>query len=756
MRKPGRQRVTLAAVVALLFVVLCGVSFNFMNSVQNSLWENSVKNMLESTVRGADQLERGYLKELEMLRMLAEDLGGGESSNADRIRSKLEIFLSNTGNFSSLIFEDGTGYVDNGLAVVLTPEELKRLRTLPGESGLLFPYRNRGTERRTFTIFTSVRFSDGRRGYLFKGYNVETLYAEYALSFYNNTGFSYVIASDGNIAMRPVHPGSNKTFSNLFEIIGEGKNDPAIIASFRKSLQNGRSGVAVFDDGKGENVFCYVAMPRMGGWYVVSIVPNAEVMREANAIVRQALFICFLGFSGLLAAFLVYARINGSHRKEIDALAYTDSLTGIRNFVKFRQDGDAMLRAAGARKYAMLSIDMLNFKIFNDVMGYTAGDSLLKAFPEILDRGAGKDALTARMVADHFVALVPYRDKMELREYCASLTLAVEAFLKSRRLDYHLELRVGICCTEDNDSTTSVNALLDRANIALQKIKQQSGEAWNFYEHSMRDRILKDQKLEARMEKALTDEEFLIFVQPKYWLASRGLAGGEILVRWKIGGEGMLSPGEFIPLFERNRFIVRLDRYMLASACRLLRQWLDVEKRVLPLSVNVSRVQFYTSDFVDACIRIKEEYDIPDGLLELEFTENIFFENVARLNLTVDRLKRAGFHCSIDDFGAGYSSLNMLKDLSVDALKLDGGFFRFAKDDERARTVVRHMLNLAGDLRMVTVAEGVETLEQVEFLESAGCDIVQGYVFGRPMPAAEFAELLESGEDSPDIVQSVL
>ena len=159
MRKPGRQRVTLAAVVALLFVVLCGVSFNFMNSVQNSLWENSVKNMLESTVRGADQLERGYLKELEMLRMLAEDLGGGESSNADRIRSKLEIFLSNTGNFSSLIFEDGTGYVDNGLAVVLTPEELKGL--CPEKAVCCFLT---GIAARSAELLPSSRLSDFRTG----------------------------------------------------------------------------------------------------------------------------------------------------------------------------------------------------------------------------------------------------------------------------------------------------------------------------------------------------------------------------------------------------------------------------------------------------------------------------------------------------------------------------------------------------------------------------------------------------------------
>ena len=746
MVKHKRQRVTVVTLIGLLFAALCWVSFNFMDSVQSSLWENSVKNILESTTRGASLLQRNYLKDLEMLRMLSLELGSGDSTDADRIRDRLKLFLSGAGTLSALVFEDGTGYLDNGLAVTLNSEEQERVRNLSEKSGLLFPQRNRATERRTFTIFTTVDFRDGRHAYLFKGYNVETLYAEYALSFYNNTGFSYVISPDGNIAMRPLHPASNRTLSNLFEIIGEGNNDPEVVESFRDSLQRGKSGVAVFDDGNGEKVVCYVAMPEMAGWYVVSIVPNAEIMREANVIVRQALLICFLGFVGLLAAFLVYARMNRNYRKEIHALAYSDTLTGIRNFQKFREDGDELLNAPGAPKYAMLSIDMLNFKIFNDVMGYAEGDALLKAFSRVLERAPGKKVLTARMVADHFVALLSYEDKEELREYCTFLARAVDAFIVSRRLIFRQELRVGICCTEDSDAAPGVNALLDRAGIALQAIKVKGANLWNFYDHSMRDGIVREKELEARMEKALADGEFQTFIQPKYWLESRRLAGGEALVRWKTRKEGMLSPGEFIPLFEKNRFIIRLDRHMLTSTCRLLRKWLDEGRHVLPLSVNVSRVQFYTPDFVNAYIQIKDEYEIPDGLVELEFTENMFFEDISRLSFIVGRLKHAGFRCSIDDFGSGYSSLNMLKDLSMDALKLDRGFFRTAQDSERARIVVRNMLNMADELRMLTVAEGVETEEQVKFLETSGCDIVQGYIFGRPMPAEEFDELLASAD----------
>ena len=235
-----RQNLFIGSAVALLFGVLCWISFDFMHSVQQSLWDNSVKNIMESTARGANVLQRGYIKDLEMLRMLANELEQGKSSDSGRIRSKLKRFLSDTGNLSALIFEDGTGYVDTGLAVTLTPQEMETFKGLHESSGLLFPYRNRGTGRRTFTIYTVVDFPDGRKAYLFKGYNVETLYATYAMSFYNNTGFSYVVAPDGNIAMRSVHPASNKTFSNLFDLISQSENNPDVVESFRNSLKTAK------------------------------------------------------------------------------------------------------------------------------------------------------------------------------------------------------------------------------------------------------------------------------------------------------------------------------------------------------------------------------------------------------------------------------------------------------------------------------------------------------------------------------------
>ena len=187
---------------------------------------------------------------------------------------------------------------------------------------------------------------------------------------------------------------------------------------------------------------------------------------------------------------------------------------------------------------------------------------------------------------------------------------------------------------------------------------------------------------------------------------------------------------------------------MFTTVCRLLRQWLDAGLAPCPLAVNVSRVQFYTLGFVETYIGIKKQYDIPDGLLELEFTDSIFIENVELLRTAVQELRQAGFSCAIDDFGAGYSSLNILKDLPVDVLKLDGAFFRSLKSNGRDKVVIQNIVHMAGELQMATVAEGVETLEQVNFLKDTNCDMVQGYVFARPMPAEKFTERLRNPGDT--------
>ena len=245
------------------------------------------------------------------------------------------------------------------------------------------------------------------------------------------------------------------------------------------------------------------------------------------------------------------------------------------------------------------------------------------------------------------------------------------------------------------------------------------------------------------MDLALKNEEFQVYLQPKYSPTEAKLVGAEALVRWISPQDGFISPGKFIPIFEENGFITQLDDYMISHVAKLQAEWKIRGKKAVPVSVNVSRAHFAQEGLAEHICQLVDAYGPLHELIELEVTESAFFDDKDVLVETVKQLKDYGFRVSMDDFGAGYSSLNSLKDIPLDVLKLDGEFFRGEDDDGRGAIVVREAIQLARSLNMRVVAEGVEKKEQVDFLAGQGCDMIQGFYFAKPMPVKEFEDKVE-------------
>ena len=245
------------------------------------------------------------------------------------------------------------------------------------------------------------------------------------------------------------------------------------------------------------------------------------------------------------------------------------------------------------------------------------------------------------------------------------------------------------------------------------------------------------------MHESLERGDFVPYLQPKYELEGETVAGAEALVRWVDPEEGMIFPNEFIPLFESNGFVVDIDLYMFEQVCRMVERWSKVGWRVIPISVNLSRSHFNVPNFFDAYETILEQYEIPPKSIEIELTESLFYNDMEALNSLVERIHKVGLSCSIDDFGSGYSSLNVLKEVQVDALKLDRVFFvnESNEDSERGKSVIQSVIQLAQALDLHTISEGVEERDQVEFLKQMKCDLIQGYVFAKPMPVTDFEKL---------------
>jgi EAL domain-containing protein (putative c-di-GMP-specific phosphodiesterase class I) len=262
----------------------------------------------------------------------------------------------------------------------------------------------------------------------------------------------------------------------------------------------------------------------------------------------------------------------------------------------------------------------------------------------------------------------------------------------------------------------------------------------------MKEEQVWERRIEDDMEKALENHEFQVYLQPKYSTKAEKLSAAEALVRWTHPVLGFISPGKFIPIFERNGFILQLDDYMLTEVSRLQSQWISQGKSLVPISVNVSRAHFAEENLAEHICSIVDKYKVPHEFIELELTESAFFDDKAVLLTTVRKLKSFGFKVSMDDFGAGYSSLNSLKELPLDIIKLDAEFFRSVDDVSRSNLIVGETIALAKKLGMEIVAEGIETREQVDFLAEQNCDLIQGFYFSKPLPVSEFEERAYSKE----------
>ena len=312
----------------------------------------------------------------------------------------------------------------------------------------------------------------------------------------------------------------------------------------------------------------------------------------------------------------------------------------------------------------------------------------------------------------------------------------------------HPSFHAGICIINPLDrnarskkarhARADIPLLYHNASIARDAIPDSEETSFLLFDDKMQADQLWEHHVEETMEKALELEEFKVYLQPKYNPVTEELSGAEALVRWINETDGFINPGKFIPIFEKNGFITKLDDYMISHVAALQKGWLNEGKKVVPVSVNVSRAHFTSPDLAEHICKLVDAYELPHELIEIELTESAFFDDKAVLLKTVKELRTQDFLVSMDDFGAGYSSLNSLKELPLDILKLDAEFFRGQYEKERGDIVVSEAIRLAKSLNMKIVAEGIEEKEQVDFLAGLGCDMIQGFYFAKPMPSNEF------------------
>ncbi len=726
MKKDKQNLISFAALIIALALLITAVTL-FNMTVEDELGASALKALSEII----DQQQFSINRELEVDRHIVDNISktiGVIGYDVEAILSYMQQ-VEKAFSFETIIFTDmnGLGTHSSGVTVNLSESEHWK-RAINGETVTTPPYISESSGTSVIAIFSPILYEGNYDGVVTSEYTVE--YLESLLRDSNESGYSLLIDSSGQIIAS-----STDDYVSFHDNANTNYIGDTDIDKMSDDISNGLGGTIHYII----NGVSYVGEYRpldFSGWSMLSVLTEAEISESVEAISKDV-----IGVSNLIVTFVIIfvsyiLYLKNKNYKEIESVLYYDELTGLRNLVKFKIDAGNALEKNPDAKFVIAKMDMVNFKALNELYDFETGNEVLKMVAATSKNVTDSSFIMARSGADEFLMFA----EGALLDNLEHSSMRYEALFRGMLplLSKHqFSFRYGRYRISPGE--TNINDIISKVTIAHRFSKLENGPPIRDYDDHLKEIILKETQITNKMEKALANREFKVFMQPKFSIKDNSISGAEALVRWIEADGSMIFPNDFIPLFEKNGFILNLDMYMLEEVCIAIKNWLANGHKVVPISVNFSRLHLNQDDFVNGLVEICEKHQTPKQLIEVELTETAISSDKEALDKLLGQLRIAGFSVSIDDFGAGYSSLGMLKNFKVNTLKLDRSFFTDSQDG-RGNIVVDGIIDIAHSLNMYTVAEGIETAEQVEFLKSVNCEAAQGYFFERPMSLDKFSE----------------
>lgn len=558
---------------------------------------------------------------------------------------------------------------------------------------------------------------------------------------FEGKGFSYIVNKQGNIV---VSANTEIDSRNLIENIDKmltGSSKERFESNQNKieeNIRNGISGTRTLQTVNGKYYMVYEAI-EANDWAIVTFIPSKAIAAEVNNALLTTFILSIIVILVILSICIYIVISNNKKQKQLYEYAYIDPVTKRGNVYYFRKKGQKILDSieisgTSSNQY-ILVLDINKFKMINKAYGYKTGDTILTGIGDVLERLLGAESLICRYSNDYFAVLFEYKE--DIHRILNKLIRSIEN-LKIDDTTYNLSVNIGIYMITNEDN--NISEAMDKAIIAHSASKGDVFDKFHIYDKTMERKLEKESKIEHEMNIALDNKEFKVYYQPKIDTKTENLYGAEALVRWEHEGR-MVPPSEFIPLFEKNKFILRLDLYIFEQVCSDMKMWKEKYGKEPVISVNVSREHFLDEHFLEKYMMIAAKYGVNTNKIDLEITESATIEEGIDIIEIMNKMKKLGFLISIDDFGTGYSSLSTIQDMPADILKIDKSFVdRIGKNE---KNIIDYILTIAKELNFTTIAEGVETKEQRDYLLENGCDIIQGYYYAKPMSEAEFEEYME-------------
>ena len=678
-----------------------------------------------------------------LLDSLARELSDGdESIFVDKMQGFVETYQFKRMGY---IAADGTAKTTDGYRLNMSDRDFFQ-QSMQGKNFLTDAFEDRiDTSYETINVFSVPVYEKNQKtikGVLFGTCGYEMFEECLKNEIFEGQAFNYIIKIDGTIV---AGSGNSKKWGigkNIFvtDASEDERDDDARDDDARdkmiSDMKEGKSGYGMDPKRKEASLYYYMPLKiEESGetWYVVTAVSESVLTSRMQVVMDaiNSLMVIILAVISVSVGVYIYSWRKS--KKELMTLAYQDPVTLGDNFVAFKERAKSKKDGVGW----LIAMDVTDFKLINSTCGVKKGDEMLRVIWEIFEIETGENELAAHANADRFILFWMDENQENIKQRLEHVIRKIEEIPERLEIP-NLFPVFGIFHTIVLDE---IDPLYGNAVQAKHQIKGRRDRHYIFYDELNHESIQENRELEEHFETALENEEFEIWYQPKYSAHSRKLVGAEALVRWRRADGALIPPLKFIPLFERNGNIIRLDEYVFRAVCRQQKEWQKQGQKMLPVSVNISRVSLYYSSVVGKYESIIRSFDLDSKYIQLEITESATIDNNEIFNL-LEQFHTAGFKILLDDFGSGYSSLAALNRMHFDTIKLDKSLVDYIGDDNGEK-LLNSITKLAQSFGMEITAEGVETVEQLMFLCNLDCDDIQGYYFSRPLPVKEYEECLK-------------
>ena len=730
----GRYKLNIKWILP-LFIIMLLLSFYGVNYVRALTYENVYNNITELSEQTTAQLNLAIAEQKRFIEIIIDSINSGFFDTPDDIFRRYNPDLS-AYHFTRLVILD-----ENGNGITSDNHTVKNYNNIEtyfakakdsvylaeNEPSVIY-----GSEK-LVNVYAKTFTLKGKNLILFATIHTED-YKEILLrQLFHGKGSTYLVNNDGLVLIDSSNNITTQN-ANFFQVLNESLSYDFDISKVNEMKQHMKAKqVGTFDLKLNKSTyFIHYEKVDTNDWYVITIAPDDTIAKELIQFLAIALVAC-ISITFIIVGICIFIDLSIQKKnRNLYTVAYIDPITKIGNETYFKENATHFLQTNTKTKY-IIALDINKFKALNNIYGFEFCNKILEALAVKLNIILPEDNITCRISNDVFATIFSYQKDIE--------TLLNKIFhdasnLKIGNTSLHVNLSIGVYKLKHDD--LDINKALDKAYMARSKIKGLYNDNYYIFGEDLENQLVEEQQIESCMEQALRDREFVVVYQPKTAANTEKVVGAEALVRWHRNGE-MISPGKFIPLFERNKFIVKLDLYIFEQACKDIASWKEKYGFVPIVSINVSKEHFVYENFIDEYVDITDKYGLDRSKIDLEITESATVSDKIDIIKILDSIKEKGFVVSIDDFGTGYSSLSMLQSMPIDIIKIDKVFVDKA-NLESDKNIINYIVYLAKKIEVKTIVEGVETKEQADYVRNLNCDVIQGYYYSKPISKEEFEE----------------